>query len=577
MTMDERTMPANADTTTVDPIQAPPEVIYQLQPNIKLHLLYSRCDGEPYIRITRTLPSTSDEMHINYKNFVLLTKKAAVIDRCIHYPTLNCCRYFYLENGVGVKVTTKSADPEYDDDVMLDIHRYYDGSSLLHSIKIDRGAWKVWQNNFDDIKKWMQHIQALKQRQKLRHGVRLNFKTLVQAQHFPAGLTFIRQQEYKDTRTFTLPKDAAEALKTRQWQIKSNIATQQEMNVKLTGPYHVGTTIFKDKMYVSFGLYDGEGNRQKGVGMNIDVPAFKALTKHLDQLLESMDYTIFYKAKTIIKQPAEQAKELEQQYDEAERLEEDSDCLIVDEEEPDTISVEDDDETEDEGGSVSSTQSSPLLLSKNAKTPLGKRKAELPPTPSAPKKPKVAEAKRPMVKTYVWRWTSKRGRCIRKSPFYYFKEAACRNDAENNKPDAENLELVIEAGSDDKPAAKSLMQKLARKYVTMQINEKKITKCAGCKHNSKSQIPHMEGGCMQDWDRAVETYLPDCLDAVNTKYFRCWLRNVLEAMDYPVASAEDLILDWCTELDGAILKEKLINDNLTEYYQSLFDNAEPKE
>ena len=550
---------------------SPTPIMFDLGYKTKVHLLYSRVDGEPYIRLTREYPLQRGKMiHLNLENLKILMAEAGKIDKGLFDPEHKFRPFINLQS-VGAQVKIKDLDPDFDDVVMLDLYRHYEDDPLLYSVKVHPVAWRNWQANFEKMSKWMQHVSDLKKRGKLQIPIRLNFKTLVEGHHYPPRVSFVREMQGKEDRKFSLPGYVMKELKKNLQRIDAAISYKNEVDIKLSGAYHVTTSFYNDKMYVSFGMYDEMGCRQKGIGMNIDVGAFKVLKDNMEALCECLDYSIFYKA-TYRRDLA--SVEEGKGSDDAKSVESGSTCIIIDDDA--------DDEGEDSGEDVPGTCVTPkssACVRMVRPTPYDKKRgAEIPPTPPAPKKLKACESRIPKILMYAWKYITKKDKVIKECPFWHFSEAFCRNDAEHNSPvNADNLFCTLECEELERPSERVLMRKLARHFITLEIRKKTKNTCLGCLYDSPGQRAHMDDGCLQEWETAVQKHLTTCVDAVDSTPFRCWLRNILHAMNYNCHGVQSLIEFWRRNLDMDELKEKISDEPVSESYDYFFTHLEPKD
>ena len=242
---------------------------------------------------------------------------------------------------------------------------------------------------------------------------------------------------------------------------------------------------------------------------------------------------------------------------------------------------------EDDSGAeadLDQTSTSPLMLNaktsqSNAKTPQPKRSFDevcTPFTPAAPKKTKATAARRPMLQLFRWKWLDRVGEVVTASPFWFLKEATCRNEADYGKPViGKNLVLEIENKEEEKPAMKTVMSKLIVHALTTEIRDMAKSRCMGCLYDCNGQRPHMDG-CLQDWEGAVDKYFDDCKGVTNTTATRHWLRNVMDGLGYPIHLVESMIEGWNSDVDEHDLKEELLNKGVDDTFQNFFDEVQPK-
>ena len=581
MTIDNRDISIKMSNETL--IIQPFEV--NLGNGISIRMLYNRYDGEPYMRIVRVFTNYDPSIiHLCYRNLICLMKLAPEVDMAFFDPENNKFQMTHTNPNLSVAVTKKSLDPRTDDDIMLRMSKLMDDGPLLHKLFMHRSSWIQWKMHFERMKKWMEDVWDLKKQDKLQIPVRLNFKTLVQAFRHPSSLTFIREQPGGESRKFTISRYSAIILNQNIKQVEDAINRNEEITMGIGDNNFVSTTIFQGRMYVSFGVRDQAGARQRGTGMNIDTQAFQLLKENMEVLLESMEVSIF-RSKSF-------QGSMEDPIDVEEACKPIKDVCMYDMPYLQNVSEADaDDEEDDDDDSGIDIPNSPSILAKLAatstprsskkpvtRTPSLKRPASLDMPPPAPKKAKTTQTRRPVVPIYMWKWCTKRGKTLKRGAYWHFKEAACRNDADQYKPNnAENLVLTIEVDEKDKPTAKVLVYKLARHHLAQEVKNTALKKCSGCLYESKGQPAQQDGGCMADWDNMVDRHLSFCMDSVDSNLFRAWTRNLLEIMDYPVEEAEALVAEWKENTTIDQVEEKLLNDNVAEPYERLFRSVEPRD
>ena len=177
----------------------------------------------------------------------------------------------------------------------------------------------------------------------------------------------------------------------------------------------------------------------------------------------------------------------------------------------------------------------------------------------------------------AWKWMTCKRKVLSESPFWHFSEAFCRNHADMNQPtNAENLVCKLEYDVTDRPSPESLMKRLAKHYITGEIKKRKVDQCQGCLYKCDGQKSHLSGGCASEWDEAVTYHFNPSVDAVKSTVFKCWLRNVLQAMTYRPMNVKTLVKEWKADVDLEELFEDVKNEPVSECYTYFFDQLEPR-
>ena len=234
-------------------------MMFDLGYRTKVHLFSSRVDGEPYLRLTRDCPVPhGNKIHLNWENFKYLMKAKSNIDRGMFDPQHSFRPYMNLD-GMGCQVTVKDLDSDFDDKVMLQLERTYEDEGFLRCVRVHPVAWRNWQANFMKINNWMKDVRVKKNYEQLQVSLRLTFKTRMECEHFPASAIMVREMQGMPDRKFILPLHVLRGLKDNLCRLDVAITADKEVDIMLSGAYHVATTLFNDRMYVSFAKYDEKG------------------------------------------------------------------------------------------------------------------------------------------------------------------------------------------------------------------------------------------------------------------------------------------------------------------------------
>ena len=553
-----------------------PIAIFQLGQNYSAAIFVSRADGLPYVKLSRFSSSPGDDgtdFLLSATNFDALKKNREEISEALKHPDDGQTQFYCLQQQVTAYTHACRMGGEKFKKVVFD--RYGVEDTRVSHFAMMKTPFLNLMEVADSISCRMCAYLKSRGGQPSKIPLALNDKTTVQSLREPRALLFTRYNPNSSTTwTYELPEKGVVRLRFWLDKINDALKTEKEDSFKLHGPHQAKVVLFKNNMYFGLGKVDAGGNRMRGEGMNMDPTSFRVLKKHMGQLIDSM---------YVNAGGDDVSADVEEEFSNSLTTEAPSTSTPIKAYEEEVLDQPQNGKKRPSPGSLEKDyppskktkqdvemQIPPInLYNETTDVP------EAPPTPemsfsvkapTAPKKAKVAEPRRPVMKQFMWNWVDRNGAEIVKSPMWYFSEAECLNEAERMKPICNHpVNVNIRSQTITKPNEKVLMEKFVIYYMTTVVEACMKQHCLGCLYDSPGQKAHYEGGCLMAWEEAVDLYHDKARQAALSYPCHAWGRKLMEAMQFPinnmVAQIDDLAKSWNEDtLKNALKKVTLADD-----------------
>ena len=323
-------------------------------------------------------------------------------------------------------------------------------------------------------------------------------------------------------------------LSTSAWQTLAKIIPEvstilkqgldKEMRLQLNGRLLLAVSKFWDKYYVDMHYVNQQGDRVKGRGLNLNIDEWKELVRnvgHINIIMNQMKST----------------------------------------------------ETQPLSSASSSSQKRPNQSEEKPEnqSQVKYRKAD---------SEEMETAIQPKVKQYQWQnIMSSTNQVVEKDCIWTFSERSCKQRLEDHRKHhphtSESSKDVLETREIPLPSDQDLINWIIQNLYRDAIGKMMRDRCIACELDLPGQMDHMDGGCLMEWEHAVDRYLSQAELVVSRLSVTETFRNVKSALEVNVPMTEaDLptlaLMIACAE---QTLESDLKRDKIDENFVALFNRV----